>query len=115
MTTPAALLHWTPRLLGVLVALFLSIFALDVFDGRTVLEIVPELLIHLAPAAIVLAIVIVAWRVPLAGAVAFPLLALAYAVSVRWRPDWVAVTGGPLVVVGLLFFASWRARDATGR
>jgi hypothetical protein len=111
-TSTASVLLWAPRVAGVAVALFLALFALDAFDGRPLLEAVPGFLIHLAPAGIVLAIVLLAWRLPLVGAAAFPLLALGYAMMVRWRLDWVAVIGGPLVAVGLLFLASWRFRAA---
>jgi hypothetical protein len=112
MMTRTSLLLWAPRVVGVLVVLFLSVFALDAFDGRPPLDAVAGFVIHLAPALIVLAVVAVAWRLPLAGAVAFPILAVFYAVTVRWRLDWVAVIGGPLVVLGLLFLASWRANAA---
>ena len=115
MTTRTSLLLWAPRLAGVLLALFLAVFALDAFDGRPLPQAVPGFLIHLVPAGIVLAIVAVAWRLPLAGAVAFPVLAAVYAVSVRWRLDWVAVIGGPLLLVGVLFLASWRAQAVPSR
>jgi hypothetical protein len=110
MVRQTSLLMWAPRLAGVLLALFLSIFAVDAFDGRTLVQGVPEFLIHLIPAFMVLVIVAVAWRVPLAGAVAFLLLAILYAASVKWRLDWVAVISTPLLIVALLFLASWRAR-----
>ena len=53
-----------------------------------------------------------AWRSPLAGAVAFVGLALTYAITVRWRLGWIAVIAGPLVVVAVLFVLSWRHRGA---
>jgi hypothetical protein len=100
---------WVPRLAGVAVALFLALFALDAFNNRPFLAALPGFVIHLVPSFMVLAAVALAWRFPLAGAVAFPLLALVYAERVHWRLDWVRVVGGPLVLVGLLFLLSWRA------
>ena len=107
----ASLLLWAPRVAGLAIALFLAAFALDAFAGKPFLQAVPDFLIHLAPAACVLAIVAVAWRVPAVGAIVFPGLAVLYAMSTR-RLDWIAVIGGPLVFVGLLFFLSWRLRAA---
>jgi CHASE2 domain-containing sensor protein len=109
--TNAAMLLWAPRMVGIAMALFLSLFALDAFDGRPFLTALPGFLIHVIPAGVVLAAVALAWRLPLAGAVAFTGLALAYAIAVRWRLGWIAVIGGPLVVVAILFLLSWRYRD----
>ena len=110
--TTASVVLWAPRIAGIGVALFLALFALDAFNGKSFLTAVPDFLIHLAPAFGVLAIVALAWRFPLIGAAALPMLAIGYGFMVRWRLDWVAVIGGPLVVVGLLFFASWRLHAA---
>ena len=101
-------MQWTPRVAGIGISLFLALFALDAFDGRPFFTVLPGFLIHLAPSFLVLGAVALAWRMPLVGAMAFGALALAYAVIVRWRLDWIAVIGTPLVVVGVLFFLSWR-------
>jgi len=99
------ILQWAPRIAGIGVALFLAIFALDA-------ETIPGLVIHLAPSALVLAAVAIAWKYPLAGAAALVGLALFYATRVHWRLGWVAVIGGPLVVVAALFVLSWRYNPA---
>jgi len=49
-------------------------------------------------------------RGALTPAAAFIALAVIYAVMVRGRVDWMAAISGPLLVVGLLFLASWRQR-----
>jgi hypothetical protein len=110
--TGATLLLWTPRIAGVAMSLFLALFALDAFDGKPFFTALPEFLIHLIPACMVLAVVALAWRFPLVGAAAFMGLALTYALMVRGRPDWTAVIGGPLLVVAILFLLSWRYRPA---
>jgi hypothetical protein len=103
------LLLWTPRILGIALALFLCVFALDGFEPHEPLGVVlTELAVHLVPAALVLTIVALAWRWPLAGGVAFVLLAFGYALSVRFRVDWVMVISGPMLMTGLLFLWSWR-------
>ena len=108
----SAMLLWAPRLLGIAMALFLSLFALDAFDGRPFLTALPGFLIHLIPAFLVFVAVALAWRFPLIGAVAFTGLALTYAITARWRLGWIAVIGGPLVVVAVLFVLSWHYRNA---
>jgi hypothetical protein len=112
VTTPA-LLRWAPRIAGVAVSLFLALFALDAFDDKSFLAALPGFLVHLFPACLVLGAVAVAWRFPLVGAVAFAGLAVIYGIRVKWRLDWVAVIGGPLLIVAALYAVS--ARYAGGR
>jgi len=103
----AAALLWIPRIAGIAFGLFLGLFALDaVGEGEA-------FLIHLLPSLAVLGVVALSWRFPLAGACAFIGMALAYAISVHWRLDWMAVIATPLVVIALLFVASWRYRAAS--
>jgi hypothetical protein len=107
----AALLIWSPRVLGILFAGFLALFALDAFNGRSFLQALPAFAVHLIPSLIVLVVVAVAWRFPWVGALACGALAVYYAVGVR-RLDWIAVISGPLALVALLFLLSWRVRTA---
>ena len=102
------LLLWSPRILGIAVALFLGMFALDAFsEGEAFLEALPHFFLHTIPALVVLAIVAVSWRWEWVGAAACVALAVLYAVSVqRW--DWIVTISGPLFVVGSLFLWSWR-------
>ena len=103
------LLLWSPRILGILVCLFLSLFAFDAFGGGTTLaQGLPDFAMHVAPMLILLAVVAVSWRWQLVGAVVFTGLAVAYAYVARHQPSWIAVISGPLLVVGGLFFWSWR-------
>jgi hypothetical protein len=99
---------WAPRLLGIAATLFIGLFALDAFgEGRTASEAIPDFVIHLLPALLLLAIVVVSWTYPWVGGVVFIALAVAYAASVGGRPDWTAVISGPLLIVGVLFLVSW--------
>jgi hypothetical protein len=113
--TTMRLVHWAPRVCGVLMAAFLALFALDAFDGRSFVAALPYFAVHLIPTFIVLAIVAVAWRVEWFGGAAFLAVALAYALMVNWRMDWVAGVSGPLLVISGLFFASWRQTLAATR
>lgn len=108
-TTSARLLLWTPRVLGILVCLFLALFALDAFnDAQSLRQAVPDFVVHLAPAVALLAIVAASWRREWIGGIAFVVLALAYATIVTNRQDWILVISGPLLIVGGLFLWSWR-------
>jgi hypothetical protein len=107
-TSSGAALLWAPRILGVLVCLFFSLFALDAFTpgappGQSILA----FLIHVAPMAILLGIVALSWRRPWLGGLVFSLAAAAYAWVARGHATWVALVAGPLLLVGLLFVWSW--------
>lgn len=109
MTRKDLLLLWSPRILGIAVSLFLSLFALDAFErGKPVASVLTDFAIHLVPAAVVLAIVALSWRRPWIGGVAFVLLGAAYGLAVSFRLDWTLPISGPLLTAGALFLWSWR-------
>lgn len=100
---------WAARILGIGLAVFLGLFALDAFEpGTPPVQAALAFVIHLLPSAVVLVVVASAWRREWIGALAFTGLAIAYAVMVRFHADWVLGISGPLLVVGTLFFWSWR-------
>jgi hypothetical protein len=109
-----ALIHtwfrWAPRGLAIVFALFLSLFALDVFnEHRGVLQTIVALLIHLTPVWIVLAALAVAWRLEAVGGMLFLGLAVWYIVSTINRPiSWSLLIAGPAIIIGALFLlSSW--------
>ena len=109
MTRKDLLLLWSPRILGIAVSLFLSLFALDAFErGKQLAVVLTDFAIHLVPAAVVLAIVALSWRRPWIGGVAFVLLGAAYGPTVNFRLDWTLPISGPLLTAGVLFLWSWR-------
>jgi hypothetical protein len=103
-----SLLLWAPRILGVLVCLFLSLFALDAFEeGMTVWQALPGFLVHIAPMAVLLVVVGASWRREWIGGLVFTGLAVVYAYLARHHVSWMAAVSGPLLVVGVLFLWSW--------
>jgi len=105
------LLLWSPRILGVLLCLFLSVFALDAFGGgKGLLEAVPDFVVHMIPAVVLLAVVGLSWRREWIGGIVFVGLAFAYAYMSRRHVTWIAAISGPLLVVGGLFLWSWARR-----
>lgn len=105
-------MQWLSRLLGIAMALFLGIFALDAFDGGPFLQVVMGFALHLIPAAIVLATVAAAWRREWIGAVLFTGLGVAYAVTAREHLPWIAAISGPLWTIGLLYAFTWMRKQA---
>jgi hypothetical protein len=95
---------WTPRILCILFAVFLSLFAFDVFgEGLSVGETILALLMHLVPLYIVVIVLVIAWRWEWVGAILFNALAVFYVVWAWGRFHWSAYLGisGPLVLAGL--------------
>ena len=106
------LVFWLPRVLAIAFAIFVSLFALDVFsDGSGFWNTALALLIHLVPAAIVVTVLLLAWKWEWIGAVLFGGLGLFYLVTALSHPSWVMVISGPLFLIGLLFLMSWLARS----
>ncbi|MCJ7548601.1 MAG: hypothetical protein MUQ30_02845, partial [Anaerolineae bacterium] len=61
---------WVPRILGLLFAAFISLFALDSFGtGDPLWQQAVGFLIHMIPTGLVIGAVIVGWRRPLVGGV----------------------------------------------
>jgi hypothetical protein len=107
-TTTKRVLFWIPRVLCILFAMFLSMFALDVFsEGYGFGETILALLIHLIPTYVVVIALIIAWRWEGVGAILFIASALFYLVMSRGE-SW--VISGPLFLVGVLFVFNWLYR-----
>lgn len=108
------LLYWTPRVLGLLFALFVSLFALDVFgQGYGFWGTVGALLIHLIPVYVLLLALAIGWRWEWAGALLFAGFSVWYVVM-TWAPvSWMAILLGawpiaaPALLVGLFFLLDW--------
>jgi hypothetical protein len=104
------LLFWTPRILGLLFAAFISIFALDVFDEHHGFwETALALGMHLIPTAILLVLLALSWRWGWIGAVLFPALGALYLVNFWGRFPWsvYAIISGPMFLLGILFLLNW--------
>jgi hypothetical protein len=106
-------LFWSPRLVGIVFVLFISIFALDVFDsGLGFWGTILGLFIHLIPSIVLGIAVALAWRRELVGTAAFVGWAVFYLASMRGF-DWTvyAIIAGVPFGVGVLFLAGWIWRD----
>jgi hypothetical protein len=102
-------LFWTPRVAGILFILFISLFALDVFDGQLGFwGNLVALFLHLIPSILLTIAIVIAWKREWVGAALFLGWAIWYITFMRGF-DWVAyalISGLP-ALIGLLFLAGW--------
>ena len=102
------LLYWAPRILGLVIGLFLGLFAFDVFGhGHGFLETALAFIVHLIPTALVLIALAIGWQWELAGALLFLGLGVCYAVMAFGHPTWILIVAGPIFLVSFLFLLSW--------
>jgi hypothetical protein len=114
-------LFWTPRVLSIIFIAFLSIFALDVFDGHhSVRQMVLAFIIHQIPVFVLIAALILAWRWEWVGAAIYVALGLLYLTWLMFiqhhippvaRPGAILVIDGPAFIIAGLFLANWLKHD----
>jgi len=102
-------LFWSPRILCILYAMFLSMFALDVFsEGYGFTQTILALMMHLVPTYLVVVALVIAWRWEGVGAILFTALTLFYLVMSNGG-SW--IISGPLLLIGFLFFFNWKYNE----
>ncbi|MCJ7536608.1 MAG: hypothetical protein WA997_18325 [Anaerolineales bacterium] len=108
------LLFWSPRVLGILIAIFVSLFALDVFgEVYSFWETIAALAMHLIPTGIILVVLGIAWRWEKVGGILFICLGV-LSVMLFWDPSRLPaylLISGPLFLVGVLFLLNGFYRD----
>ncbi|MDE3201280.1 MAG: hypothetical protein KGN79_10210 [Acidobacteriota bacterium] len=108
----AWLLYWSPRILSILFALFITVFAFDVFDanGGFVAHFL-ALLLHLVPTFVLALAILLAWRWEWIGAAIFASCGLLYSMWAAPRNlQWILILGLPMFVIAALYMASWIKR-----
>ena len=108
--TVEPLLHWTPRIIGLLLAGFLSALALNVFEKDYAFrQTNMASAMDLIPTAVVLCAVAISWRWAWAGGLMFVVLGLWYLEQMWARFHWPGyfVIAGPVILLGLLFEIDW--------
>lgn len=99
-------LYWAPRVLGILFAVFISIFAFDVFfEEYTVLQMIVVFSIHLVPTFIVVIALLVAWRWEFVGGVLYCGIGIFYTTFAWGKMSWLlfSLFPGVLFLIGILF------------
>ena len=108
--TGERLLYWAPRALGIAFALFISVFALDVFGENLPLsKLLIALALHLIPTGMIVVVLALAWKREWLGFVGFVALGLLYMWTTQHRFQVIAclIISGPAFLIGLLFLANW--------
>lgn len=111
-------IHWAPRVLGIAFACFLLIFSFDVFEpGLGFWGTLLAFLIHSVPSLVLAAVVVVAWRYEIVGAIAFVAAGALYIIlllmnrRLEWYMlSWSVIVAGPAFLTGILFFVDWRRK-----
>lgn len=112
----AGWLYWLPRVGGILITLFVGLFALDAFSGPgSFWQLVGGVLMHLLPAFLVGAVVILAWRREWLGFRVFLAAAAFFFFFSVLSGSWYALGNillfvAPLTLIALLYRANWEWR-----
>jgi hypothetical protein len=96
-----------PRTLAIAMALFLAVFALDVWeDHKTMLARAEALFIHLLPSLLIVLALLVSWKKPRWGAIIYTVLGGLYLFNEwgHWRA--IGFIAGPLFLIGILFWVA---------
>ena len=109
------ILFWSPRVSGILIAVFISLFALDVLgEGYSIVETIVALAMHLIPTFVILIVLGIAWRWEWIGGFLFVTLGVLY-ITLFWEPSNLPaylVISGPLFLTGILFLLDGCYRSA---
>jgi hypothetical protein len=109
---------WAPRVLALAFAVFVSLFALDVFDlGYGLWATLGALVMHLLPTWLLLAALSVAWLWPRLGALLFAGIALMFVMRFGRGSEWQAwvYLAGPPLLIAALFWLDQRYRGRQAR
>ncbi len=109
-------LYYTPRISGILMILFVALFALDVFGGNEpIWEQILGFIIHAAPSIILAILMIFAWRKPVIGFIVYGLAAIGFLFFVfdsKFGPSNFMMFVAPLALISGLFWINWKWKDA---
>ncbi|MGA2407343.1 MAG: hypothetical protein ABSF81_11420 [Bacteroidales bacterium] len=120
MKTSTKVLHWTPRILGILAILLISLFSLDSFSSeRTFWQNTTAFLMHNIPSFVLLAVLIVAWKWEKVGGIILIIIGLAFSIFIfvfnykrNHFPVMTCLVGTlalaiPFVLAGILFILNY--------
>jgi len=107
-------LFLTPRVLGILIVLLLTLLSTDVFvEDYSFWQSLLGFLIHMLPAFAVILVLALAWRWEWVGALGFIAFAVWY-IAITWSNDmhWsaYAILSGVPGLIGVLFLVGWMKR-----
>ncbi len=106
-------LFWIPRVLAILFILFLSIFALDVFEVEApFIQKLVGFLVHLVPSFALIIALLVSWRKPLIGGTIFILMGLSFTFLFKTYQSLLTFStiSLPAIIIGALFIISQKIK-----
>ena len=111
-------LYWIPRIVSIILILFLALFSLDVFGmGLGFWGTILGLLMHNIPVFILTIVLIISWKHEIVGGIAFILAGLAYIILLLMNPElewymlsWSILISGPAFLIGILFLLNWKLK-----
>lgn len=118
-------IYWIPRILLMGMILFISLFAMDSFEGDyTVWEKIAGFMIHMIPSFVLVVILIIAWKWELAGGILLIVLGFigGYLLfdmnfdrmhSVKYALLPVLLIAFPIIVSGFLFLVDYYKNKKT--
>lgn len=106
ISATARIARWCARLASFAMVIFFGLFAAGREEGN---EDLIGRFMHLLPALIAVALLVLAWKRPWIGVLGFACLALLYAWMAHDRWDWVLVISGPLLLVAGFNAWAWIA------
>ncbi len=113
----AKFIYWTPRIAGILITVFVAMFALDVFDMEaSIWEKIGGFLIHASPAIVMGILLAFAWRRAWIGFAAFLLGAIFFLRFMIGDPldniGIILLFSAPMAAIAMLFWANWKWKEA---
>jgi len=126
MDRKTTLIHWVPRLLGLLAIMFVSLFALDSFEpGVPFFRQLAAFFMHMIPSLALAAILVLAWKNEMVGGIVLVVIGVVLSVlvfnlnyqrlgSVSKSLGIIALITFPFILDGLLFLFShyWKKRHS---
>ncbi len=102
--------YWVPRILGTLFIIFVSVFALDVFnEGYGPLATLVAFMIHLVPAIFMVVALIIAWKNEAVGGGLFMVLGYIFFLVMNGQFNALGyfLLPAPLFLIGMLFIIEY--------
>jgi hypothetical protein len=104
------ILHWIPRILCILIAIFFSLFSFDVFGQNTGFwKTLIAFLIHNIPTIVLIGVLILSWKWSWIGGISYIALGIIYLIwlSDRSKSPFIEFS---LFAIGILFLLDWLLR-----
>jgi hypothetical protein len=109
MTDRLRLINWIPRILNIALVIFFLLLSLQgISDIENLRTNAGNFFMFISPALLLLLILTVSWRYPMAGGIILPVLALVLAILESGSKTVINPLILPVLITGLLYWLSYR-------